>query len=146
MPESVSFLRALPIAVLGVGSMLATALLPGVGSRGALAAADWSNAQPVTVVMTEYRFSPSVLSFRRGVPYRLHLENRGAELHEFTAEAFLHAVEVGNPEILVQEGREVELQPGEQKDVFLIPRQAGRYGLICADHDYYGMVGEITIE
>jgi uncharacterized cupredoxin-like copper-binding protein len=146
MPESVSMVRARSIWAFGVGSALATALLLSVGSRGALAAADWSNAQLVTVVMTEYRFEPSVLSFRRGVPYRLHLENRGAELHEFTAEAFFHAVEIGNPEILAQEGREVELQPGAQKDVLLIPRQAGRYGLICADHDYYGMVGEITIE
>jgi uncharacterized cupredoxin-like copper-binding protein len=96
--------------------------------------------------MTEYRFSPSALTFRRGAPYRLHLENQGAELHEFTAPAFFHAVEVGNPDILIQDRREVALQPGERADVYLIPRQAGRYSLTCADHDYYGMVGEITIE
>jgi len=146
MRERVSFVRPFIIAAFGIGVASATALLLSVGARGANPAVDWSSAQAVTVVMTEYRFSPSVLSFRRGVPYRLHLENRGAELHEFTAEAFFHSVDVGNPEILVQQGREVELQPGEQKDVLLIPRQPGRYALICADHDYYGMVGEITIE
>src|SRR5689334_10252583 len=34
--------------------------------------ADWSRAETVTVVATEYRFEPSRLAFRRDVPYRLH--------------------------------------------------------------------------
>lgn len=110
------------------------------------AAADWSSAQPVSVVMTEYQFAPSALTLRRGVAYRLHLENQGAELQEFTAPEFFRAVEVENLEVLIQGGREVTLQPGEKKDVYLVPRQAGRYALRCADHDSFGMVGEITIE
>ena len=51
----------------------------------AMAATDWSKAETVTVVTTEYGFEPNRLTFRAGVPYRLHLENRGKELHEFTA-------------------------------------------------------------
>jgi uncharacterized cupredoxin-like copper-binding protein len=146
MLDKISLVRVLSIAAIGAGCMVAISV-PATGSRQNIAAAaDWSTAQPVNVVMTEYRFEPSALRFLRGVPYRLHLENHGAELHEFTAPAFFHAVELGNPGVLIREGREVELQPGEQKDVYLIPRHAGRYNLICADHDYYGMVGEITIE
>ncbi len=108
--------------------------------------ADWSKATVVTVVMMEYGFTPNRLTFTRNLPYRLHLENRGKELHEFTAPDFFKAVAVGNPEVLVLDGREVVLQPGEQKDVFLVPRRAGHYSLICADHDWAGMTGDITID
>jgi len=105
-----------------------------------------TTASAVTVVLSEYRFTPSDLTFKRGTPYRLHLENRGRELHEFTAPDFFKAATVANPRVLVQDGREVVLQPGEQKDVELVPERAGRYDLRCADHDWAGMIGEITIE
>ena len=107
---------------------------------------DWSGAQTITVVATEYKFAPSRLTLRVGVPYRLHLENRGKELHEFTAPAFLKTVELGNPDALNADHTEVILQPGDQKDLYLVPQQAGRYPLICADHDWAGMTGEIIVE
>ena len=107
---------------------------------------DWSRAQTVTVVATEYSFAPSRLTFRAGVPYRIHLENRGKELHEFTAPAFLKTVELGNPDALNADRTEMVLRPGEQKDLYLVPRQAGRYPFACADHDWAGMTGEIIVE
>ena len=107
---------------------------------------DWSGAQTITVVATEYRFAPSRLTLRVGAPSRLHLENLGTELHEFTAPAFLKTVELGNPDALNADRTEVILQPGEQKDLYLVPRQAGRYPFICADHDWAGMTGEIIVE
>jgi uncharacterized cupredoxin-like copper-binding protein len=107
---------------------------------------DWSQAQTVTVVATEYSFAPSRLTFRAGVPYRIHLENGGKELHEFTAPAFLKTVELGNPDALNADRTEVVLRPGEQKDLYLVPRQAGRYPFTCADHDWAGMTGEIIVE
>ncbi|HKX11476.1 MAG TPA: cupredoxin domain-containing protein [Stellaceae bacterium] len=109
-------------------------------------AQDWSKATVVTVVLTEYNFTPNTLSFTRGLPYRLHLENRGKELHKFTAADFFKAVTLRIPEALILEGREVVLHPGEQKDVYLVPQRPGRYSLICADHDWTGMTGAITIE
>ena len=125
------------------------ALLPLIrAGEGAAAPAtvDWSKATVMTVVLMEYSFTPNRLSFTRGLPYRLHLENRGKELHEFTAPEFFKAVAVGNPDVLVLEGREVVLHPGERKDVFLVPQRAGHYSLRCADHDWAGMTGDITIE
>jgi uncharacterized cupredoxin-like copper-binding protein len=107
---------------------------------------DWSRAQTVTVVATEYGFAPSRLTFRVGVPYRLHLENRGKELHEFTAPAFLKTVKLGNPDALNADRIEMVLRPGEQKDLYLVPRQAGWYPFACADHDWAGMTGEIIVE
>lgn len=107
---------------------------------------DWAAAQTVTVVTTEYRFTPDKLTFRRGVPYRLHLENSGNELHEFTATAFFKILRIGNPEVLAQGAPEIVLQPKEQKDLYFIAEQSGRYQLTCADHDWAGMIGEIVIE
>jgi uncharacterized cupredoxin-like copper-binding protein len=112
----------------------------------AVVAADWSQAQPVTVVASEYHFSPDQLTFKRGVAYRLHLENHGKELHEFHALAFFRAVELRNPGLLNADKTEIVVHPGEAKDLYFIPRQAGHYRLICADHDWAGMTGEIAIE
>jgi uncharacterized cupredoxin-like copper-binding protein len=107
---------------------------------------DWSKAEVVNVITTEYTFTPSRLRFRRGVAYRLHLENPGSEMHELTSLDFFKAIEMKNPEVLVAAGNEVVLQPKEQKDVYFIPRKPGRYELTCADHDWAGMTGEIVIE
>jgi uncharacterized cupredoxin-like copper-binding protein len=108
--------------------------------------ADWSQAQTVTLVESEYEFNPNRVTLRVGTPYRLRFENRGKELHEFTAPAFLKSVEVRNPDALNADRTEVALQPGEQQDLVLVPRQAGRYPFACADHDWAGMTGEIVVE
>jgi len=108
-------------------------------------AADWSNAQTVNVVTTEYGFTPNRLTFRAGTPYRLHLENKGKDTHEFTAPAFLQSAEIRNPDAVNADRTEILVNPGEQKDVYLVPRR-GRYPLSCADHDWAGMTGEIVVE
>ncbi len=115
-------------------------------ASAASAATDWSKAELVTVRTVEYRFIPDHLSFRHGIAYRLHLRNDGSELHEFTAPEFLKAIEIGNPEVLGGYGSEIVLQPHQEKDLYFIARQPGRYRLICADHDWAGMTGEIVIE
>jgi uncharacterized cupredoxin-like copper-binding protein len=111
----------------------------------ATAAADGSAPRDVRVVLSDYRFTPDHLVFERGVLYRLILENRGKELHEFTAAAFLHAVTLKTPEILASGGNEVVLQPGEHKTIEFSSSASGRYALSCADHDWAGMIGEIVI-
>jgi plastocyanin len=107
---------------------------------------DWSKAQPVDVTMVEYRFIPDHLTFRRGLAYRLHLENHGKELHEFTAPDFLASVTVRDPRVLWTGGQEVAVQPGASADIDFIPRRSGRYDLSCADHDWAGMTGQIIVQ
>jgi len=131
-------MRGTWIALIGAALALA--------GTGLASAADWSRSQPVAVVTVEYRFQPNRLDFRQGVAYRLHLENRGRELHEFTAPNFFRAVELGNPEVLNPERSEIVLHPGEQKDLYFVPLHPGRYRLTCSDHDWAGMTGEITVE
>lgn len=100
----------------------------------------------VTIVMTEYKFIPNHVEFKQGTRYRLHLENSGGELHEFTAAEFFKSATIENPELLNADHTDVVLQPHESKDVILTPRRSGSYSLVCADHDWEGMVGEITVK
>jgi len=109
-------------------------------------AVDWSKPQIVRVEMVDYRFIPDHLTFRHGVTYRLHLENRGTDLHEFTAAAFFAEAIVRDPGKLANGGQEVVVQPGETVDVELMPQKAGTYDLRCADHDWDGMVGSIDVQ
>ncbi len=104
--------------------------------------------EPVTVnvTMIDYKFEPDHLTLQHGVHYRLHLENHGKETHEFTAPVFFATAKIDNPDVLNRERTEVVMQPGDVKDVFLTPGKPGTYDLRCADHDWNGMVGGITVE
>jgi uncharacterized cupredoxin-like copper-binding protein len=132
----------LPVA--GVTVSLVACADVDTGARPA--AIDWSRAEQFTVIMTEYRFSPDQLVFRHGVAYRLRLENHGSELHEFTAPAFLAAIELRDPSVLAPAKHEIAVAPHRDRTLAFVARRPGRYDLICADHDWAGMVGAITIE
>ena len=109
----------------------------------------WAGEAPPTeldIVMIDYRFVPDRLTLQHGVAYRLHLENRGKETHEFTAPLFFASAKIDNPEILNRERSEIVVQPGESKDLYLTPGNPGTYDLRCSDHDWAGMVGGITVE
>jgi uncharacterized cupredoxin-like copper-binding protein len=103
---------------------------------------------PVTmgVVMVDYRFEPDHLTFEHDVHYKLHLENHGKETHEFTAPTFLATATIDNPDALNREHTEVLVDPGESKDLFFTAHRPGTYDLRCADHDWNGMVGGITVK
>jgi uncharacterized cupredoxin-like copper-binding protein len=121
-----------------LGALLLTAAAqPGI---------DWSQAKPMTVLMVDDSFVPDRLNLLHGVPYRLHMENHGKDLHEFTAPEFLANATVRDPDVLANAGAEVVVHPGQMVDVFLVPMKAGKYRLTCADHDWDGMVGEIVVD
>jgi uncharacterized cupredoxin-like copper-binding protein len=117
---------------------------------GVLLAASLAAAQPkpvmIEVVMVDYRFDPDHLTFEHDVHYQLHLENHGKETHEFTAPTFLATATIDNPDVLNREHTEVLVEPDESKDLFLTPHRPGTYDLRCADHDWDGMVGGITVK
>lgn len=113
---------------------------------GAAMAQEQPKTATLEVVMIDYRFVPDHLTFARDVHYRLHLENHGKQTHEFTAPTFFATVDIDNPGVLNEDRTEVLMQPGDTKDVYLTPRRPGTYDLRCADHDWNGMVGGITVE
>lgn len=113
---------------------------------GAASAAAAAAPVRVDVVLVDYQFEPDHLTFRQGVHYQLHLENHGKETHEFTAPVFFASAEIDNPQVLNSDHTEILMQPGDKKDVYLTPKMPGAYDLRCADHDWYGMIGGITVE
>jgi uncharacterized cupredoxin-like copper-binding protein len=108
-------------------------------------AADWEKAEVITVVATENVFTPSSFVFRKGVAYRLHVENHGKELHEFASPEFFRSVQIDNPAVLNADRTEIDVQPGEQKDLLFVAETPGSFKLTCPDHDWAGMIGDITI-
>jgi len=108
-------------------------------------AVDWSKAQTVDVKTVEYAFEPKSLTFHQGVVYRLHVVNSGKEMHEFTAPEFFRAIRIRNPKVLNADHTEIVLPPGAQKDLFFVATKPGSFELNCSDHDWAGMVGDITI-
>ncbi len=126
--------------------LLVAAVAWAAAPAGAAARIDWARARRVTVTAVDYRFVPNHLVFRRGVPYRLHVVNRGHELHELNAAAFFKTVAIRNPAALDQDRAELVLQPGEQKNLFFVAKRLGRYDMRCPDHDWAGMTGDITVK
>jgi uncharacterized cupredoxin-like copper-binding protein len=125
---------------------LATSCLLVVAALLAVAAASPSEPQTVNLTMIDYRFIPDHLIFEHDVHFRLHLENHGKETHELTAPTFFATADIDNPEALNHERTEIVMQPGETKDIFLTAHRPGTFDLLCADHDWAGMVGDITVE
>jgi uncharacterized cupredoxin-like copper-binding protein len=113
--------------------------------RAAEGADRWAGAEVVSVTMVDDRFEPAQVSFHSGRPTELRLANRGKDLHEFTAPEFFRAATLRNRRPLSNAGAEVVVQPGKSVSVWLIPGKPGRYALICADHDWDGMIGSITV-
>ena len=115
-------------------------------SAASAADVDWSKAQPLTVIAKNYKFQPKHLKLKRGTAYRLHVENTGSETHEFNATKLFKDSEIGDPNALNADHTEIVVQPGEQKDLLLMPKKTGKYPLRCPDHDWAGMTGDITVE
>lgn len=124
----------------------------GYAPISAAAAADWSQAQTVTVALVDFEFHPAQLAFQAGQTYRLRLENQGKNTHFFVSDGFFKAIAVDK---LVQSGgsvdhpylREIALAPGESKDLLFVAVTKGTYGLSCTApfHAAMGMTGKIVI-
>ena len=106
----------------------------------------WAQAEPLTVVMVDNRFQPDHIAFHARQVYELRLENHGKDLHEFTAPGFLTAATIRDKGLLANRGTDVVVQAGKSVRIFLVAPAKGRYDLICADHDWDGMVGSITVD
>jgi uncharacterized cupredoxin-like copper-binding protein len=117
-----------------------------------VAAANWSTAETVEVVLTEYAFAPAALTFEAGKPYRLLLRNAGSSTHTFTAPGFFQAIAV--QKLVSADGEQalpyvenIEVPAGGSKELTFLAVRAGSYPLACSVflHDAFGMTGDITI-
>jgi uncharacterized cupredoxin-like copper-binding protein len=118
----------------------------------ALAGADWSKMETVTVTMTEYAFFPSPIVLKEGVPTKLVLKNAGKEAHYFVAEQFFKGIATrklqgSDGEVKAPYFTAVEVYPGKTLEWFLVPAQKGVYDLLCTvkGHAEHGMKGKIEV-
>lgn len=117
-------------------------------------AADWSKMETVTVALSEFSFNPQTLVFRRDVPYKLVIENKGTKPHYFTAESFFKAIATRklqsniDGEVKAPYFTAIEVYPGRSLDLYFIPVKPGTHDLLCTmiGHADKGMRGEIRIE
>lgn len=53
---------------------------------------DWGKMETVDVVLKEYSYTPNILRFKSGVPYKLQIKNQGTVKRYFTAVEFFKAI------------------------------------------------------
>ncbi|MCH7889495.1 MAG: cupredoxin domain-containing protein [Proteobacteria bacterium] len=121
-------------------------------AKARVAAAEWSKAETVTVALSEFRFTPQELEFRKGAPYRLRIENRGKLSHTFDAEGFFAAIAVqkvrsGGSETALPYVKRLVVASEEATDLYFVAVTPGTYDLECSVplHDTFGMTGRIVI-
>jgi uncharacterized cupredoxin-like copper-binding protein len=118
----------------------------------ALAAADWSRMETVTVTLSEYAFSPTPLLFREGVPTKLVIKNAGKEHHYFVSEEFFRnvatrKVQSSDGEVKAPFFAAVEVYAGKTMEWFLVPMKKGTFDVLCTvkGHAEHGMKGTIEV-
>jgi uncharacterized cupredoxin-like copper-binding protein len=118
-----------------------------------VAAVDWSNAEERTLVLDEFSFSPSDLTFKVNQPYELTLSNEGSVAHNFVAPEFLDAIAVkglvfADGEVNLPLLEFVAMEAGETNTLIFVPLRQGNFPLVCNKplHETFGMEGTIRIE
>ena len=113
-----------------------------------LAPAVAQTAQPISVSLTDYAFTPSALSLTAGVTYHLHLTNSGSKDHSFSAPQFFAASQIAADDQAKIKKGEVAIDSGQAVDITITPGQAGNFALTCTHfmHNMMGMHGTITVQ
>lgn len=107
-------------------------------------------AQPAPVVnvqLSNFKFTPKTIVLDHGRAYVLRLYNAASGGHDFTAREFFDAANIAQSDRRwVAEG-EVEVPPGQVREIRLTAPAAGRYKLKCthAFHKTLGMSGTIIV-
>jgi len=116
---------------------------------------DWSRARHVRIVLRDAGFAPTELRLRAGEPYRLTIENQGANNHYFNAPEFFASIaarkaEVAqHAEIKAPRFSSFELHAaGGFVDVYFVPLEKGRFRAHChlGNHAEMGVEGVLVVE
>ncbi|WP_395335823.1 cupredoxin domain-containing protein [Novosphingobium sp. BL-8H] len=109
---------------------------------------DWSRAEPVTVELSNFKFSPSAIQLKQGRAYDLRLANMASGGHDFSAGEFFAAARIMDADrAKITEGR-VAVAAGKSVDIHLVAPAPGTYKLRCTHfmHSSFGMTGEIVVQ
>jgi uncharacterized cupredoxin-like copper-binding protein len=132
-------MRLITIAALSLTCLYATA--------ASAQPVDWSHAQVVNVELSNFKFTPSTLTFDHDQPYRLHLTNTSSGGHDFAAKELFAASTVPPEDAAKLKNGAIGLKSGQSADVRLVPMKAGSYGFRCTHfmHSSFGMTGTATV-
>ena len=121
---------------------LSLALSPAIGQR-----AEWSSAEPLTVTLTNFAFTPESLVLEQGRIYRLHIVNAASGGHNFVARDFFRRATIAPQDAAKLRNGAVEVPAGGSVDIRLMAPAAGEYDLHCSHflHTAFGMSGEIVV-
>jgi len=101
----------------------------------------------VQVQLASFKFTPNTIVLDHGRPYVLRLVNVSGDGHDFTSPAFFAAAAIApNDRHWIQAG-EVEVPPGQVREIRLTAPAAGTYKLKCTHsfHKMFGMSGKIIV-
>jgi uncharacterized cupredoxin-like copper-binding protein len=104
-----------------------------------------AGAQEMSIVLSDFRFTPATIILTQNKPYRLTLRNEGSGKHDLTAPDFFHTVQSSRP--LPADGK-IALAKGETLALDIVPTQKGTYAYDCSVflHALFGMEGEFVVE
>lgn len=99
------------------------------------------------VRLANFKFTPSSIVLDHGRPYVLRLTNASGGGHDFTAREFFAAASVASDDRRYIMDGEVEVPPGQVREIHLTAPAAGKYSLRCTHslHKLMGMSGKIIV-
>ena len=109
---------------------------------------DWSQAKPLTIELSSFKFTPATATLQRGTAYRLHLVNTSSGGHDFVAkELFAGSIVAPEDRAKITNGG-VDVDGGGSVDVRLVPNKTGSFKVHCSHfmHSTFGMTGTITVQ
>ena len=100
-----------------------------------------------TITLTNYAYTPSVITLKANVPVTLHLVNNATKSHDFSAPEFFAGAAMTPAEKSKVVDGAIDLDDGQTVDVTLTPH-AGTYALTCTHfmHSMLGMTGKIIVQ
>lgn len=110
------------------------------------------NATTISVSLTNFKFTPNVITLKSGTTYTLHLTNNGGSGHDFAAPEFFKNSTMAPAERLKLESDDsagdIDLDSGQSEDITLTPNKPGTYKLTCTHfmHQTFGMTGQIVVQ
>jgi uncharacterized cupredoxin-like copper-binding protein len=131
---------------ISVGALLAVSALT-MPVTASAQSSTFSNATPLEVDLSNYKFMPEPIQLKAGQAYRLTLVNQAHGGHNFTAREFFAAAQVAPEDAGKVSKGQVKLKGGESVTLTLVPA-AGTYDLSCTilGHAGRGMKGHIVVE
>lgn len=116
---------------------------------------DWSRMQHVRIVLRDAGFAPSELRLKAGQPYRLTIENQGANNHYFNAPEFFASIAARKAQVdsfaEIKAPRFASFEifaAGGAFDLYFVPLEKGRYRAHChlGNHAEMGVEGTLVVE